>query len=273
MALEPPYPDLPELLQQVGDVGRRLVQIEASEGAAGNISVFFDWDVDCRALFPKTETIELPVEAQALAGGKLIVSGSGRRLREIADDPLANVGLVIVNADGKTAKLCTSSHRLFARLTSEFNSHLIVHRGPVAGGANFHAIIHAQPLYLTYLTHISRYQDEEYMNKHILRWQPESIVNLSDGVGVLPFLVPGSDELMEANEAKLRKHRLVIWGKHGLMSRSDHSVKRACDLIEYAETGAKYEYLNLTNHGLADGLSDDEVRSICTALGIKQSIF
>ena len=41
---------------------------------------------------------------------------------------------------------------------------------------------------------------------------------------------------------RLRHHRIVIWAKHGVMARSDVSVKRAADRIEYAETAAKYEY-------------------------------
>ena len=39
MALPEPYPDLDELLVSIGEAGQRLSSIEASEGAAGNISV------------------------------------------------------------------------------------------------------------------------------------------------------------------------------------------------------------------------------------------
>lgn len=94
-----------------------------------------------------------------------------------------------------------------------------------------------------------------------------------EGVGYLPFMVPGSSELMAANVEALRRHRVVLWAKHGVMARSATSVKRACDLIEYAETGARYEYLNLTNHGLADGLTADEIRAICAHFNVQQQIF
>jgi rhamnulose-1-phosphate aldolase len=57
------------------------------------------------------------------------------------------------------------------------------------------------------------------------------------------------------------------------MARSDASVKKACDVVEYAETGARYEYLNLSNHGLAEGLTEHEIRMICDAFGIEQTIF
>jgi len=124
-----------------------------------------------------------------------------------------------------------------------------------------------------YLSHISRYQDMGYFSRHVLRWQPESIVNLYEGVGFVPFMLPGSPELMFSTVRAMRDHKIVVWAKHGVMARSSTSVKKACDVIEYAETGARYEYLNLTNHGLAEGLSTNEIRMICDAFGVNQSIF
>jgi rhamnulose-1-phosphate aldolase len=274
MAIQAPYPELGELLTLIGEAGHRMSEIEASEGAAGNISVYIGWDMDPRRIFPVLETIELPDPLPELAGGAFLVSGSGRRLREFIQDPAANLGFVHVDAGGKTGALYTSPRRLFARLTSEFNSHLAVHRDQVAlTGTNFHTVIHAQPPHLVYLSHIPRYRGEVYLNRHLLRWQPETIVNLPEGLGVVPFALPGSPELMAATVASLRAHRVVLWCKHGVMARSDQSVKRASDRIEYAETGAHYEYMNLRNNEMAEGLSDAEVRTICAAFDVKQSIF
>ncbi len=168
----------------------------------------------------------------------------------------------------------TSYHRRFERVTSEFNSHLAVHYDQIlTSSTNFHAIIHAQPLHITYLSHIPRYQDEQYLNTHLLRWQPETIINLPEGIGFIPFRIPSSPELMSANVDCLRKHRIVLWAKHGVMARSDISVKRAADRVEYAETAAKYEYLNLSDGELGEGLSPDEIRAICKTFSVQQNIF
>ncbi|MPM92583.1 hypothetical protein SDC9_139718 [bioreactor metagenome] len=78
---------------------------------------------------------------------------------------------------------------------------------------------------------------------------------------------------MKANAELVRTHRVVVWAKHGVMACSDISIKRAADRIEYAETGARYEYLNLTVGEIAEGLSLEEIRSICSAFHIQQSIF
>jgi len=272
--LNPPYPELDDLLTMMGEAGKHLAEIEASEGAAGNISVCMRWQIEPRNIFPVEDEIKLPQPVPELAGAAFLVTGSGRRLREVIDDPTANIACIVVNEDGKTGKLYTSYHRRFERPTSEFNSHLAVHYDQMcATGTNFHAIVHAQPLHITYLSHIPRYRDAQYLNTHLLRWQPETIINLPEGIGFIPFAVPSSPELMAGNIAALRQHRVVIWAKHGVMARSDISIKRAADRVEYAETAAKYEYLNLSAGEIGAGLSVDEIRKICATFSIEQNIF
>lgn len=272
--LEAPYPELDDLLEMMGEAGRRLSDIEATEGAAGNISICLRWPLEPRTRFPLVDRIDLPQPVPELAGASFLVSGSGRRLREIIDLPTASIACLVVEENGLTAKLYTSNHRRFERVTSEFNSHLAVHYDQILGsGTNFHAVIHAQPPYLTYFSHVPRYTDETYLNQHLLRWQPETIVQLPEGIGLIPFRLPGSPELMQATVASMRTHRIVIWAKHGVLARSDVSVKRAADRVEYAETAARYEYLNLNAGEPAEGLLPEEIRAICQAFHVNQSIF
>ncbi|HEY0186836.1 MAG TPA: class II aldolase/adducin family protein [Cellulomonas sp.] len=259
-------PTLDELLAAMGEAGARICEIDASEAGAGNISVYVGWGLDDATIatrFPLSEEITLPLPAPALAGHVVLATGSGRRLRQIAADPEAAVGAVRVHEGGRTATLHTSARRLFAKLTSEFNSHLAVHQDQVAGrGIDFQAVVHAQPPHLTYLSHIPAYRDTAAMNAAILRWEPESIVSLSQGIEVLEFMIPGSDELQAANVAGLREREIVLWSKHGTMSRSDLSVLRAVDRVEYAETGAKYEYMDLAAGRLAEGLTREQITSV-----------
>ena len=269
-----PHPDLDEMMAMIGEAGRRLSEIGASEGAAGNISVYLGWPVDARRRFPSVETMELPVAVPELARGGLIVTGSGRRLRETLPDPTANLGFLSIEEGGRTGRLHTSPRRLFDRLTGELNSHLAVHQDQVrATDARFHAVVHAQPVSLTYLSHIPGYRDGTYLSRRLLRWQPEAILNLPEGIGCIPFLAPGSAELMAASVDSLRSCRIVVWSKHGVMARSDRSVKRAVDCIEYAETAATYECMDLMNGGKGEGLTADEIQAVCRAFGIVQRIF
>lgn len=266
--------ELDALLAAFGKAGRRLAEMGASEGAAGNISVCLRRRVDVSARFPRTRELALPHPVPDLAGSMFIVTGSGRRLREIMDDPTAHLACIIVNEGGQTGQLHTAEDCPFERVTSEFNSHLAVHHDRMRGeNIGFQAIIHAQPVYLTYLSHIPRYWDETHLNRHLLRWQPEAIINLPEGIGMVPFHVPGSAELMSASVASLHEHRIAIWTKHGVMVRSDDSLDHAVDLLEYAETAAKYEYLDLTAHEIGEGLTAEEIRAICREFHVKQDIF
>jgi rhamnulose-1-phosphate aldolase len=272
--IEKPYPSLENLLALIGDAGQRMSEIDACEGAAGNISVCVRWELDVRSLFPLEEKITLPQQVPELAGATIIVSGSGRRLREIADRPTANLACLLVDQGGITANQFTAPQRSFKPVTSEFNSHLAVHSDRIlATATNFHAIIHAQPPYLTFLSHIARYRDEHYLNTHLLRWQPETVINLPEGIGFAPFKLPGSADLLAMNVTKLRSHRIVVWAKHGVMACSNTSVQRAADRIEYAEASARYEYLNISAGAIADGLGAEEIRAICAAFHVKQDYF
>ncbi|MBN2147582.1 MAG: class II aldolase/adducin family protein [Anaerolineales bacterium] len=266
--------DLSEILHAIGQVGQRLCEISACEGAAGNISIYLGKQLEPSSLFPLAESISLPVHVPEIAGGHFLVTGSGRRLRELLDDPQANLGLLRINPGGDKGTLFTSPLRKFTHLTSEFNTHLAVHYDHIlTRGLRFHALVHAQPIHLTFLSHIPAYQDWLHLNQRVLCWQPEAILNLPEGIGYLPFIIPGSTDLMHATIDQLRRHQLVLWGKHGVMARSDHSVKKASDLVEYAETGARYEYMKQTVDKYGTGLSPEEIRAVCTANNIHQNIF
>ncbi len=90
---------------------------------------------------------------------------------------------------------------------------------------------------------------------------------------MLPFIVNGSDEQMTETVRSMREHPLVVWARHGVVSRADSSVLHALDLIEYAEAAAHYETLNLSTGEKADGLSPEQIRQICTGWGISQSVY
>lgn len=262
------------IIQQIGEAGKRLSDLGAAEGAAGNISVCVRGRLDVSEMFPKTQSVDLAVNVPELAGAAVIVTASGRRLREIQDSPGGNLACILIGKGGKEGEMFTVDDPPFKRVTSEFNSHLALHHDRMRSGeVTFQAILHAQPVHLTYLSHIPAYQEKAYFNRHLFRWQPETILSLPQGIGVLPFIVNGSDEQMTATVRSMQAHALVVWARHGVVARSDDSVLHALDLIEYAEAAARYETLNLSTGEKADGLSPEEICQICEAWGITQHIY
>lgn len=266
--------ELGHFLYQLGQVGKRLTDIGAAEAAAGNLSICFREPLDVTACFPNMQIIELPVPAPALAGATLIVTGSGRRLRQIMEAPTANLACISVEPGGRTGKMFTGSDCEFKRVTSEFNSHLAVHHDRMRSREiQLHTVLHGQPPHLTFLSHLPEYQDEQYFNRHLLRWQPETILNFPRGLGVLPFLLPGSAQLTVESMLALRDHPMIVWSQHGVIARADNSILHALDLIEYAETAAHYEYLNLTTGERSQGLGPEYLRAIAESWKIPQKVF
>lgn len=264
-------PSNSSLIAEIGAVGLRMTEIDAAEGAAGNISVFVRGLHSPPDHASEQRVIELPLEAPALAGGWLLVTGAGRRLRDVGTSPATTICRLHIHAGGQRATLFAGAN---LRPTSELNSHLAVHNDQVARrGLSRHVVLHAQPPYLTYLSHIERYGDTTALNRQLLRWQAETIIEFPEGIALLPFEVPSSTEQAAATMHAMRDHRAVVWQRHGIVTRTDGSVTKAGDLVDYAEAAARYEYLNLQAGEPSGGLSDDQMRRICEGLGVEQSIF
>jgi rhamnulose-1-phosphate aldolase len=264
-------PTLDQILAQIGDTGLRMAQIDAAEGAAGNISVYVADELRPDGRFDTSSEIDLPATVPSLAGGWVVVTGTGRRLRDAASSPETAVCLLRILEGGRRAVLYGTDG---VRPTSELNTHLAVHDDHAARrGVRLHGIVHAQPIHLTYLSHLPSYQETRAFNRRLLRWQPETIVEFPEGIGVLPFQAPGSADQMGISAPALARYRAIVWSRHGIVTRSDKGAGKAGDLVEYAEAAARYEYLNLAAGEPTAGLSDEEMRLICERLQIEQEYF
>src|SRR4051795_8426947 len=76
---------------EIAEAGQRLSQLGALEGAAGNISLFLPLDTSgldslLTEHMPRARAFELP-GLSGLPPGAIIVTGTGRRLRDVALRP------------------------------------------------------------------------------------------------------------------------------------------------------------------------------------------
>ena len=76
---------------------------------------------------------------------------------------------------------------------------------------------------------------------------------------------------MAATLEELRTH--VVWGRHRVMACTDFSVMRASDIIEYAGTRARYEYLNIVSGEKNEGLSAEDICAVAECFHVTQTIF
>lgn len=243
----------------------------AAEASAGNISVFTRQLEEISSAFKEIGTIDLPTPAHSLSGGWIVITGTGKRLRDIAANPEKTVSVVQILDDGLHGRVFSASE---LTPTSEFNSHLGIHEDQVSRrGIGYMAVIHAQSKHLVYLSHLPEYSDTYTLNRRLMRWEPETVLTFPEGFGMIPFVVPGTETLRLATVVGMRIHKLVIWQRHGQVARSDESVSRAADYIEYSETAAAYEYLNLSLGNPVEGMSIRQIMDICKTYNVDQRFF
>lgn len=258
---------LDQLIADLGAAGTQLHALGACEGAAGNLSLCVAAIVPATT-FSDTQEYTLPATVPHLSGHTVLVTGAGCRLRDVASDPHGTLAVLHIHSGGTSATLHAHPHRRFSRPTSEFNSHLGVHHQQWINTAQrLSAVAHAQPKHLTFLSHIPAYRQADYLNPRLLRWQPEIVIQFPQGLGVLPYLLPGSETLMHASAALVDAHRLVVWSQHGVLAHSARSAVHAADLIDYAEAAAHYEVLDLLTGQRADGLPPAAVAEVARVYG------
>ena len=215
MALKEPFPDLGEILASIGEGGKRIAKIDAAEGAAGNISVCIGWPIEVRRRFPVAEEIPLPQPAPHLAGRVVLVTGSGRRLRDIAADPAANLGAVVIGADGETGTLCTSPRP--ALRAADVGVEL------APGGPRRHRRAHRRPTSTPSSTPSRRTSPTSATSRPTATrigsagaccaGSPRRSSTCRPGSASCRSCCRGRATLMEANVESLRRHRIVLWSQ------------------------------------------------------------
>ena len=98
------------------------------------------------------------------------------------------------------------------------------------------------------------------------------VVMLPEGIGVLPFEVPGTPKHGVGTAWAMRQQHLVVWAKHGVVARSAFGPLAAADLIDYAEAAASYEVNDLLAGRPADGLTIAEMRAVANRFGVSTSL-
>lgn len=266
------HPLVPFLLE-MAEVGKVVHDLHASEGASGNISIMIDQDVDPSPLFTEQIPIRLTRPFAKLVGKFVFATGSNCRLRRISRNPLNSVAFLEIISDGSEAIMHLHKDHSFSKPTSELKSHLMLHQRAVEkGNLGFNAVLHAHPRFVKLLSHIPEYQDENYLNQELMRWHPEMIVFMPEGIAFVPYQLTGSDRLMQETKDVTDEHKAIVWERHGLITTSNKSLIAALDLFEYVESAAYSEYIDILAGKRAEKLTDPEVEEITSVFGLSTNL-
>ena len=93
------------------------------------------------------------------------------------------------------------------------------------------------------------------------------IVVFPAGVGVLPWMLCGTNEIGEATAKKMEEFRLVVWGMHGIYG-AGKTMDETFGLIETVEKAA--EIYMLTAHlPRINTIKDEEMIELAEFFGVK----
>ena len=174
-----------------------------------------------------------------LAGEYFMTTGSGKYFRNVILDAEANTGIVEIDEKGENFRIVWGLLN-GARPTSELPSHLMNHEvKKQASGGKHRVIYHAHPANTIALTFVLPLDDVTF-TREIWEMATECPVVFPDGIGVVPWMVPGGREIAVATSELMKKYDVAIWAHHGMFCSGEdfdltfglmHTVEKAAEIL------------------------------------------
>ncbi|NIM58324.1 MAG: rhamnulose-1-phosphate aldolase [Candidatus Aminicenantes bacterium] len=255
--------DLDKIIKDIAGVARILWEQGWADSNAGNISFNVTEHVpeDIRELnrFPIGEIDKGYPE---LSGYSFFITGAGTRMRDMARQPSENACILrIAEKSNRYHCIWGKSSESGFKPTSEIHCHLSIHRFLLEKKTAQKVIIHAHPEELTALTLIKEYRKESKLNRLLWSMNPAAKIIIQKGVGLVPYFVPGSDELARATLKAIKKHDVILWEKHGCLA-IGADVLETFDQVDILNKAAR-TFFACKSAGIdPEGLSDAQLAEI-----------
>lgn len=237
------------------------------ERNGGNISYMLDEKevAEYLDLNNVIRTIPTGFEAKELIGKIFIVTGTGKYFKNVEYDPENNLGIIRIAEDGTTAELLWG-YADGGKFTSELPAHLMSHISRLSVDPENRVVIHSHPTNTLAMNYVHELDEKKFT--HTL-WEmcTECIVVFPDGVGVLPWMLCGTNEIGEATAEKMKEFRLVIWAMHGIYG-AGKNLDEAFGLIETVEKAAQI-YMLTSHLPRINTIKDKDMKILAEAFGVE----
>lgn len=236
------------------------------ERNGGNVSYLLDEKevAEYLDLSHVIRTIPTGFDAKPLIGKIFIVTGTGKYFKNVESDPETNLGVVRIGQDGTTAELLWG-YKDGGRFTSEFPAHMMSHMARLAVDPQHRIVMHTHPTYTIAMNAVCPL-DEKDFTKRLWKSNTEAVVVFPDGVGVLPCMICGTNEIGEATAAKMKDFRLVVWTNHGIYG-TGRTMDEAFGLIETVEKTAQIYMLTLGH--VVNEIPDEVIKGLAKLWNLK----
>lgn len=208
-------------------------------------------------------TFELESSIPSLAGKYFLITGTGKYFKNVLEYPKENLGIINISNDGKSYKIIWGLQN--SKPTSEISTHLLCHKTRLENDKEHRVIIHNHATNIEAMTFIENLNDRDF-TRTLWKMQTESIVVFPEGIGVLPWMVCGSDTIGKATAEKMKKYRLVVWAHHGILG-AGKDFDETFGLIETAEKASEI-YIKIANLNIKQTIKDKELKELARVFNV-----
>ena len=263
-------PTLAAEIGKVAEVAGYLWQKGWAERNGGNITVNVTDAVDdaIRALPAISEPRPIGKRLPHLEGCWFYCKGTGKRMRDLARDPMANGSVIRILPDCAHYEIVADQP---VAPTSELPSHLAVHDYLLAKGSPYRASLHTHPIELVALTHSRKWMEKDAATRMLWSMIPETRAFCPRGLGMVPYLLPSSVDLAEATIRTLAEdYDVVMWEKHGVFA-VEEDIISAFDQVDVLNKAAQI-YIAARGMGFEpEGMTPAQMRELGEAFHLPKS--
>lgn len=237
------------------------------ERNGGNISVLLHEDelAPYLDLGRVTRVIPMGFCATDLVGKYFLVTGAGKYFRNMAACAEQDLGIIRVAENGQDAELLWGFTD-GGTFTSELPAHLMSHEARLRVDPEHRVVTHSHPTNLLAMTYVHTLDEREFTRT---LWQmcTECVCVFPDGVGVLPWMLCGTDEIGIATAQKMAETRLVVWSQHGVYG-TGRTLDEAFGLLETVEKAAEI-YMKIAHLPRINTITDEQMHLLEGRFGVK----
>lgn len=174
-----------------------------------------------------------------LAGEYFLVTGSGKFFRNVALKPEDSICMIELDQAGGNYRIVWGLTG-GGRPTSELPSHLMNHEVKMlATNGKYRVIYHAHPANVIALTFVLPLNDAVF-TRELWEMATECPVVFPDGIGVVPWMVPGGREIAVATSKLMERYDVAVWAHHGLFAAGEdfdltfglmHTVEKSAEIL------------------------------------------
>jgi len=200
--------------------------------------------------------IELTQAAPLLANCWFLVTGSGKFFRNVQLDPADTLVLLQVSNDGRSYKIhwgLVNGGVPTSELASHFQSHSV--RKQLTHGRD-RVIMHCHATNFMALSYVLEL-DAARFTRQLWEGSTECLVVFPDGVGIVPWTVPGTDGIGEKTAEQMKHHSIVLWPFDGNFG-AGPTLDETFGLIDTAEKSSEVLVKVISMGGMKQTISTQE---------------